>query len=459
MDHKLRPLTNPHFVCALIILLINDLYLKAEFHNWITGKLSDFAGLFVFVYFWTTIVPRCKNTVYILTGFMFVYWKSPYAQPLIDFFTESFYEIDRTIDYSDLLALLILPVAYRVNQNYWLKLESFSIPIAGLTVFSFCATSVPAPRLEFNRPEYLLFRNTGLACGEYPNECIIYPRDSLMIVGVTVIEIERFPDLHDEYHKSQILADLDLRWLRAAKGTSDKDLNSFQLLRHSLTAIGNISLVLDLDTVSDELNFKGTRLDGLFKRYSKEKKLLLEGRYKKGIQDSVWTYYDKGGKVTLRQHFAAGELTLIEKTEEGGSVSTEVSTRRDAVARQYIFLIIVSAVLIGITFRLVRNFRATEGQMGVSMSNFSKLGIITCMPSIVFVLAKLISHYILNLPADLFVALLQLALAHVILWPTDAIILYRLKLKTVYDLGSCILLFALVIVWIDVFLYLRQIMI
>ena len=44
-------LTSPGFVVGLSLLLLNDLFLKARFHNPLTGKLSDFAGLFVFPLF------------------------------------------------------------------------------------------------------------------------------------------------------------------------------------------------------------------------------------------------------------------------------------------------------------------------------------------------------------------------------------------------------------------------
>ena len=45
-----RPLEflgDPRFLIALTVLLVNDHWAKAAFHNSVTGKLSDFAGLFV----------------------------------------------------------------------------------------------------------------------------------------------------------------------------------------------------------------------------------------------------------------------------------------------------------------------------------------------------------------------------------------------------------------------------
>ena len=45
-------LISPGFVISLFLLLINDFYLKPELDSSFTGKLSDFAGLFVFTLFW-----------------------------------------------------------------------------------------------------------------------------------------------------------------------------------------------------------------------------------------------------------------------------------------------------------------------------------------------------------------------------------------------------------------------
>ena len=39
---------NPYFIIGLSVLLLNDFYLKAAYGNFVTGKLSDFAGLPIF---------------------------------------------------------------------------------------------------------------------------------------------------------------------------------------------------------------------------------------------------------------------------------------------------------------------------------------------------------------------------------------------------------------------------
>ena len=223
MKQILRPLSNAYFILSLIILLTNDFFLKYEYHNWITGKLSDVTGLFVFVYFWTVIFPRLKVVVYWLTALIFMYWKSTCSQPLIDFFTEYIYPIDRVVDPSDLLALLVLPIAYFIRQEQHLKLQP--IPIAILTIFSFCATSLPRPTQTFEHPEYVLFRPANLQANskyydnfQYYDDFIAFNVDSMEVIGVRRIEIEKTPVLRDSYSRSKILADLDLRVLCYSKG-------------------------------------------------------------------------------------------------------------------------------------------------------------------------------------------------------------------------------------------------
>jgi len=43
-----RTLAAPIPIAAIALLIINDHYLKAEYPGWVTGKLSDFAGLVFF---------------------------------------------------------------------------------------------------------------------------------------------------------------------------------------------------------------------------------------------------------------------------------------------------------------------------------------------------------------------------------------------------------------------------
>lgn len=463
MRQRLLPLSNSYFILSLIILLSNDFYLKYEYHNWITGKLSDVAGLFVFVYFWTAIFPRWKNTVYIFSGLMFVYWKSAYSQPLIDFFSENIYSIDRTIDMGDLLALLVLPIAYFINQREHFRLRMDSIPLAFLTIFSFCATSVPRPTQTFDPPEYLLFKSGDFEQADnFPNEFRVYDLDSMKVVAVNRIETKKRPALEDEFYKSQILTDLDLRVLCVLRGKyrNDTILNAYKKLRDSLAFSGTTSISLNLDSVSEELNFNGTRLDGIFRRHSKEKQLLIEGHYKHGIHDSVWSFYDRGKEITLRKHFAAGELTMIERFQNEKLVSTtDIKTRNEAITKQYILLIAIGLCLMLITIRLVINFRRSDKGSFVRMSTFAIVSQILLLPTAIFISAKVTSSLISDSHSDMFAAVGQFILANILLVPILAGIHYGLKLRNRFDLILYFLLFTLSLMWLQEFLYLKQILV
>ena len=55
---RLQSLASPAFITALALLVVNDFALKGLFHNALTGKVSDFAGLFALTLFVATLWPR-----------------------------------------------------------------------------------------------------------------------------------------------------------------------------------------------------------------------------------------------------------------------------------------------------------------------------------------------------------------------------------------------------------------
>lgn len=132
------------FILGLFALLINDFYLKELIGNWFTGKLSDFAGLFVFTLFWTALFPRYKRIVFGVIATLFILWKSSWSQPFINSWNEfGLFPIDRVVDFTDLLALSVLPLAYFIEQrSSQLKTVRLTpvIPIL-LSAFAFGATS------------------------------------------------------------------------------------------------------------------------------------------------------------------------------------------------------------------------------------------------------------------------------------------------------------------------------
>jgi hypothetical protein len=135
-------LRSPIFLGALGLLLTNDLLLKDEFHNWITGKLSDIAGLWAVSLFLLAFAPRLKKWIFLGVGMVFVLWKSPLSSGFIEAWSGSVYPIARVVDYSDLIAVAFLPIAYFASERTKsVRLDWSTTVICIISLFAFCATS------------------------------------------------------------------------------------------------------------------------------------------------------------------------------------------------------------------------------------------------------------------------------------------------------------------------------
>ena len=154
MKNNLKILTSHWFLIGLTILLLNDFIFKELYGNWVTGKLSDFAGLFIFPLFWTAIFPKHKKPIFLFTALFFVFWKSPYSQCFIDCWNcFMFFKITRVVDFTDLIALLVLPIAFQYESKFDpIKIIRLNpvIPFV-LALFSFMATSLPFNDLEVKK--------------------------------------------------------------------------------------------------------------------------------------------------------------------------------------------------------------------------------------------------------------------------------------------------------------------
>lgn len=103
---------SPGFLLGLTALAVNDFLFKPAFHNVVTGKLSDFAGLWAFGIFLVALIPKYPRTMLLISGAIFLFWKSSYSQSLIDIWnTGSLPRIGRVIDATDYIAIIVLPCA------------------------------------------------------------------------------------------------------------------------------------------------------------------------------------------------------------------------------------------------------------------------------------------------------------------------------------------------------------
>lgn len=137
----------PAFLLALLMLISNDFYLKFHYPSLLTGKLSDFAGLYVFAQFIAAVTGARITWSAIASAVFFIAWKSPLATPLIEFANRySPLQIQRVVDYTDLAALAVLPLAvwlYDARTNW--RWSFIKYPAGMLALLSIMATSVVMP--------------------------------------------------------------------------------------------------------------------------------------------------------------------------------------------------------------------------------------------------------------------------------------------------------------------------
>ena len=138
-------LTTPEFVGAVALLLVNDFLLKPRFGNALTGKLSDFAGLFAFTVFWAALLPRYRKAVCLGAGVLFTLWKLPLSDDLVSMWNAavSWYQVARVADPADLVALVVLPLAYwraAVERMQGAR-DWRTVVVACVSLFAFAATS------------------------------------------------------------------------------------------------------------------------------------------------------------------------------------------------------------------------------------------------------------------------------------------------------------------------------
>ena len=69
-EEQTEPILHPWTIASIVVLFINDQHLKYADSSWLTGKLSDFAGLVFFPILFEPLVKNRKWSV-IITGIGF----------------------------------------------------------------------------------------------------------------------------------------------------------------------------------------------------------------------------------------------------------------------------------------------------------------------------------------------------------------------------------------------------
>ncbi|MCD2258758.1 hypothetical protein [Psychroserpens luteolus] len=122
-------LLNYVFIICLIILVLNDHVFKWEFSNWFTGKLSDIVGMIILPVLITFFNPKHVKFNLFLSAVLFMFWKSSWSTSAIDIYNQyAFIKTSRVVDYTDYIALLMLPLAHVLIKNIQTK-SAFVIPL------------------------------------------------------------------------------------------------------------------------------------------------------------------------------------------------------------------------------------------------------------------------------------------------------------------------------------------
>ena len=143
---RLESLPSPAFIAALALLVVNDFALKPLFHNALTGKLSDFAGLFALTLFVATLWPRHRHLAACVIAVSFTFWKTSYAEPLIEAWNAvAPFAFGRVVDLTDLVALPMIPLAVWAAPRAapWPLPRALQVGLAVLAPLAFTATSSP----------------------------------------------------------------------------------------------------------------------------------------------------------------------------------------------------------------------------------------------------------------------------------------------------------------------------
>jgi hypothetical protein len=159
LSARMTRLLHPAFLIALGLLLANDWLFKPMLHNALTGKLSDVAGVFTFAYFWSVLAGRKHAAIHVLVGIAFAIWKSPLSQPAIDVWNAlRIMPIARVVDAGDLIALLVLPLSWRIvsmphaiarSDAKWSPTTQVAkLSVACIALVAFVATSEQSSRIS-----------------------------------------------------------------------------------------------------------------------------------------------------------------------------------------------------------------------------------------------------------------------------------------------------------------------
>ncbi|HCR70693.1 MAG TPA: hypothetical protein DIW23_04545 [Anaerolineae bacterium] len=153
-------LTHPLILLSIFILLINDHVLKVYIPSALTGKISDFAGLFFFPILLSAILnlvfQSFQSRKIALASFIFtaIWFSLIKTIPFFKNLTENIFNIQIVLDPSDLMALIMLPLAWRLREKVENEsktgISKLSYVVLGIASLATIATSPPIIPMIYN---------------------------------------------------------------------------------------------------------------------------------------------------------------------------------------------------------------------------------------------------------------------------------------------------------------------
>ena len=155
-ENSLHCLQHPLSLLSILILLLNDHVFKVISPSWLTGKLSDFAGLFFFPFIvasglsllLTKFNFKSQNIGQLAFGFVIIWFILLKTFPFINSLTSQFcsFFLGRltyfVLDWTDIIGLISIIPAWRLwNQYRQRKPTKFAYVALSIGAFAAIATS------------------------------------------------------------------------------------------------------------------------------------------------------------------------------------------------------------------------------------------------------------------------------------------------------------------------------
>lgn len=341
-------LLSPLFLVSLLVLGLNDWVLKSSFHNFLTGKLSDFAGVFALAIFALAWLPvqkqHYKQGILWAIALFFSWWKSPFSADFIAWWSSYIFPIYRVVDATDLFALFVLPFAAYYSTNY----TTISFPktthyfVSFVACMLFMATTMKKDRTYLTIPRVYIVSNNVIDSlktidsleyiytfeTNYNSETTIFAIDS-MLSCIRVNYISRKSIIYDDYEENIFIEDFENERIRPFFDKQKLPINYFQI------GSSNQQRINQTDQQGRKQGtwkfFDGNILylitynnDVLQGNYSISNNLdtLVKGQFENNIVVGMWTFYDETTKIKTNRLYEQGETRKIVVDKEEKNVDT-----------------------------------------------------------------------------------------------------------------------------------------